>query len=246
MTCDVARGDGRDFSTIEVFDSDSMQQCAEYKGKLPVEEFAKLCVDTGHAYNTALIVVENNNIGMACLEHIKLLGYENLYYSYKGERGGGMAVHAQWGPPTSDLVQGFTTATKVRPLVFSKFEEFVRNKAVFLHSKRLVEEARTFVWDGGKAEAMTGYNDDLMMAAALGCWIKDTFISPGELAANLDKILLENMKVFGHMNTEIKGANKSPDILPQASLGVFVTGNPQPLKLDIPGGKRVDLRWLYS
>ena len=244
ITADVARGDGRDNSTFDVWDIENMDQCAEYWGKLPVEEFARLLMDTGHEYNNALLCVENNNIGMACLEHVRLAAYENTYYSKKGGDEG-EAVHSAWGPSRQDMVIGFTMSQKLRPLVFSKFEEFLRNRAIRLHSKRLAAEARTFIWENGKPQAMKGYNDDLMVAAALGCWIKDTFISPGELGANLDRILIDNMKVFGHMNTEINGATKNPDIIPQKSLGIFTSNNPQPLRLDIPGGKSVSLKWLY-
>jgi hypothetical protein len=190
------------------------------------------------------MIVENNNIGMACLEHIRMGLYENVYYSLKGGEGG-EAVHSAWGTSRNDSVIGFTMSQKLRPLVFSKFEEFLRNRAIRLHSKRLAQEARTFIWENGKPQAMKGYNDDLMIAAALGCWMKDTFISPGELGANLDRIMIDNMKVFGHLNTEINGATKNPDIQPQKALGIFTSNNPQPLKLDIPGGKSISLKWLY-
>ena len=244
ITADVARGDGKDYSTFDVWDIETMDQCAEYQGKLPVEEFAKLLMDTGHRYNTALLCVENNNIGMACLEHIRLGAYENVYYSKKGGDEG-EAVHAQWGPASKDMVIGFTMSQKLRPLVFSKFEEFLRNRAIRLHSKRLATETETFIWENGKPQAMKGYNDDLTVAASLGCWIKDVFISPGELAADLDKVLLTNMRVFGHTNAEIAGATKNPDIQPQKSLGIFTSNNTKPMKLDLPGGRQVDLRWLY-
>jgi hypothetical protein len=220
-----------------------MYQCAEYCGKLPVEDFAKLLMDTGHRYNNALIAVENNNIGMACLEHIRLAAYENIYYSKKGGDEA-EAVNGAWGPSKNDMVIGFTMSQKVRPLLFSKFEEFLRNRAVHMQSKRLASEAETFVWVNGKPQAMKGYNDDLMVAASLGCWIKDTFISPGEMAAELDKVLLSNMRVFGHINTEIDGATKNPDIQPQKNLGVFVTSNPNPYSMEIPGGKKIDFKWL--
>ncbi len=247
ITADVARGDGRDNSTFVVWDVQTMDQCAEYCGKLPVEDFAKLLVDTGHKYNTALIAVENTSVGWSCLEHIRLAAYENMYYSQKGGDEA-EAVHAAWGPSKANMVAGFTMSMKTRPLVFSKWEEFIRNRAVRFHSKRLAAETRTFVWENGKPQAMKNYNDDLIVAAALGCWVKDTFISPGEMAAELDKTLLQNMKVFGHTNDQIEGATKNPDIQNQRNLGVFTTDNRKPqkqLRLDLPGGKKIDLSWLY-
>lgn len=245
ISSDVARGDGRDNSAAWVWDCENMQQCAEYYGKINVEEFAKLQIDLGHRYNNALVVIENNNIGMACLEHIRLGGYENVYYSRRGDNKPGEAVHATWGPTTDDLVIGFTMTQKVRPLVFSKMEEFVRNRACRIMSKRFKNEIQTFVWENGKPQAMKGYNDDLVCACGIGCWIKDTFISPGELEANLSSVLLDNIKMFGHVNTEIAGASKNPDLQPQRSLGIFTTQNPIPNKIRLPGNRQIDFGWLW-
>jgi hypothetical protein len=245
ISADVARGDGRDNSAAIVWDADNMQECAEYYGKIPVEEFAGLLVGLGNRYNKALLSVENNNIGMACLEHVRILQYENVYYSSKGG-GIGEAVHSAWGPANSDRVIGFTMTQKLRPLIFSKLEEYLRNQRVFIRSTRWVKEARNFIWENGKPTAEKGCNDDLMVASAQGCWLKDTFISPGEAAAELDKQMLTGMRVFGHVNTEIAGASKNPDIQPQRQLGIFVTQNPVPTKVRLPGGITVDFSWLYK
>ena len=53
-------------------------------------------------------------------------------------------------------------------------EEFVRNDIITVYSKRLINEMRTFVWHSGKPQSMKGYNDDIIMACAIACWIKDT------------------------------------------------------------------------
>ena len=246
ISADVARGDGKDNSACCVWDVDTMEQCAEYYGKIPVEEYARMLGDLGHKYNNALLVVENNNIGMACLEHVRMLQYENVYYSARGNDGAGEAVHSAWGPANADRVIGFTMSQKLRPLVFSKLEEFIRNRIIKIRSQRFVTEARTFVWENGKPQAMKGWNDDLMSAAAQGCWIRDTFILPGEAAANLDKIMLQSMKVFGHVNTDIKGASKDPVLVPTQNLGVFASQNPIPTKIKLPGNRVADFSWLYK
>jgi len=243
---DVARGDGRDNSGAMVFDLDGMQQVAEYYGKIPVEEYAHLMVDLGHKYNTALLSVENNSIGLACLEHIRLKQYENLYYSTRGNDGPGEAVHAAWGPSNGDRVMGFTMSQKLRPLVFAKLDEFLRNRAITIRSKRWVAESRTFIWENGKPQAEKGYNDDLMSASAQACWLKDTFISPGEMAASLDKALLAAMKMTSHVNTEIKGASKDPEHVPHAAMGVFTSNNTMPNKIRLPGNRTADFSWLWK
>ena len=244
ISADVARGDGKDYSACIVWDTDTMQECAEYYGKIPVEEYAGLLVDLGHLYNNALLIVENNNIGSACLEHVRLAQYENIYYSTRGGEGG-EAVHGAWGPATADKVIGFTTSQKLRPLIYSKLEEFIRNRTAHIRSQRFVSEARTFVWDGGKPAAMRGWNDDLMSAAAMGCWVRDVFILPGEVTADIDKRLIECISMKGHLNTEIHGASKDPAFVQQRTMGVFASANPVPTKLRLPGNRVVDYSWLY-
>jgi hypothetical protein len=38
----------------------------------------------------------------------------------------------------------------------------------------LLEELRVFIWMHGKAQAQTGYNDDLVMALGIGLFTRDT------------------------------------------------------------------------
>ena len=40
-----------------------------------------------------------------------------------------------------------------------------------MKSKRLYEELNVFIWNGPKAEAMKGYNDDLVMTLVLFAWL---------------------------------------------------------------------------
>jgi hypothetical protein len=45
---------------------------------------------------------------------------------------------------------------------------------VNIYSVRTLGELETFVWDKGKAVAMDGYNDDLVMSLGIGLWVRDT------------------------------------------------------------------------
>ena len=73
-----------------------------------------------------------------------------------------------------------STTTKTRPLIVAKMEEFVRNKLIITHSSRLCNEMETFIWSNGKPQAMRGYNDDLIMSMAIGCWVRDTALTANE------------------------------------------------------------------
>ena len=85
VTADVARGDGRDFSTAHVIDIETNVQVAEYKGQLSPKEFGHFLVGLATEYNNALLAPENSSIGWATLETIMERGYQNLYYSPKSD-----------------------------------------------------------------------------------------------------------------------------------------------------------------
>jgi hypothetical protein len=72
------------------------------------------------------------------------------------------------------LVPGFTTSAKTRPLIISKLDTYFREKSVLVRSKRLIDELFVFIWNGQRAEAQRGYNDDLVMAYCIGLWVRDT------------------------------------------------------------------------
>jgi len=44
VVADVARGDGGDYSAFHVFDVQDVRQVAEYKGKIPPNEFGQMLV----------------------------------------------------------------------------------------------------------------------------------------------------------------------------------------------------------
>ena len=72
------------------------------------------------------------------------------------------------------MVPGFTMSMKTRPLVIAKLEEFFREKAVEVYSSRLIDELFVFIYNNNRAEAMTGYNDDLVISFGIALWIRDT------------------------------------------------------------------------
>ena len=120
-----------------------------------------------------MLVIENNNIGYAVLKKLQDKEYPNLYYSTKSDHQYVDPVTAQW---QSNVIPGFTTSSKTRPLIVAKMEEFMRNKLVIVNSNRLLSEMKTFIWHSGRPQAMRSYNDDLVMSFAIGCWVRDTVI----------------------------------------------------------------------
>ena len=92
-----------------------------------------------------------------------------------------------------NMVAGFSTTSKTRPLIISKLEEFFREESVVVHSNRLIDELQTFVYINNRAEAMRGYNDDLVMSFAIGLWVRDTALRLQTQGIELTKKTLSRM-----------------------------------------------------
>lgn len=204
LSADVARGDGRDFSVFHVLDIKNMEQVAEYQGKIDLDSFARLLFDVGREYGNCMIVVENNNVGYSVLTKLVDMAYPNIYYSTKGshEFVDGL-THNQY---SSNTVPGFSTSMKTRPLIVAKLDEYIRNKALVINSRRTVNELDTFVWINGRPEAQKGYNDDLVLSLAIGCWVRDTAIINNERNIEYSKAFLGAIgKTGNYLDTSIKG-----------------------------------------
>ena len=56
-----------------------------------------------------------------------------------------------------------------------------------------MEEMRTFIWKNGRAEAQIGYNDDLVMSLATGCYVRDTALKFAQQGIDLTRATLKNL-----------------------------------------------------
>jgi len=240
VVADVARGDGSDFSACQVFEVEDMEQVAEYKGQLSTTDYGNFLIEVATKYNDALLVVENNNIGWATIQTIIDRGYKNLFYQSKDLQVVDVEhnVSNKYRAQDRSMVPGFSTTLKTRPLIVAKMEEYTREKLVKLHSNRLIDELFVFIYKTGvinsKAEAMQGYNDDLVMSYSIALWVRDT-----ALRIQKDR----NDQQWGMMDTMLK-SNGSDD----HSAG-FNKGNTRPKhnqwEMDIDGEKE-DLTWLIK
>jgi hypothetical protein len=164
LSADVARGDGKDNSTLHVIKLETMEIVAEYQGKP---------------------------------------GYNNIYFSVKSTH---EYVEQVRGEHMSNAIAGFSTTSKTRPLIIAKMEEFIRNKLITIYSSRTLNEFKTFIWNNGRPEAMRSYNDDLTMALAIGCWVRDTAFEAGKLEQQYREAFVDSMFVAStKLNTQIKG-----------------------------------------
>ena len=195
VIADVARGDGGDYSAFHVMETETMTQVAEYRGKIGTTEYGQMLVAVATEWNNALLVIENANIGWAVLQIAIDKNYENLYYSYKQDAYVDEDIHLRKGYDLKDkskMVPGFSTTSRTRPLIISKIETYFREKSPIIKSKRLIDELYVFIWNGQRAEAQRGYNDDLVMSFGIGLWIRDTALRLHQQGIDLSR------KALGH------------------------------------------------
>jgi hypothetical protein len=199
VIADVARGDGTDYSTFHVMDVEAAKQVAEYKSQISTKDFANILFSIATEYNDALLVVENANIGWSVIEQLIERGYRNLYYSSKADTTLGASENQLARMENGQgMVPGFTTSMKTRPLCVSKLVSYIHEKSVTIQSKRLMDELRVFVWKNGKAQSQSGYNDDLVMAFAIGLFLRDTALRNRQQGIELTRATLGNFGVSNH------------------------------------------------
>lgn len=197
VACDVARGDSSDYSTIEVFKSDTLEQVAEYKGRIGTKDFGNMAVAIATEYNDALLVIENANVGWAAIQPAIDRNYQNLYYSHRAEEVINDPIrHLKRGldlTSIDNMIAGFTTSTKIRPMMISKLELYIREHSLIIRSSRLLGELAVFIWKNGKPQAQSGHNDDLVIATCIAMWVRDTALRLKQAGVDLNRAMLDSL-----------------------------------------------------
>ena len=227
VVADVARGDGKDYSAFHVFDLETNAQVAEFKSQLSPKEFGYMLVGIATEYNEALLVVENANIGWSTLDAILERNYRNLYYSPKSDSPSSDSYTRY--EDTSKMVPGFTMSLKSRPLVINKGREYLGDHSVIIRSKRLIEEMKIFVWKNGRAEAQTGYNDDLVMSFNTAMYVRDTALKNKQQGIEMTRATIGNIS----RPSQYQGA-------------YFASGTDNPYSMKLNNDQNEDISWLIK
>jgi hypothetical protein len=226
---DTGRGDGLDSSAIQVLDVFSGNQVAEYKGNMETKMLSKFAVSIATEYNNALLIVENTGLGHATMSDILDIGYNNIYYSPKGDTLNVTQYVTQFYEyDTSRMTPGFSTSTKTRPEVLLAMRNYVIGHLIKIRSVRTKNEMRTFVWKNGKPQAQsTGYHDDLIMAYAIGLYLRDSAIQYRSQGMDMQRAVLNGI---------YRPAN-------QISSPVMPSNFSNPYEINV-NGQREDISWL--
>lgn len=137
---DVATGRATDYSSFTVMNKGGEEQAC-YKGKMPVDSYAKLLGDTGQLFNFAVIAPESNDVGLAVTSKLQMEGYPKLYYYQKMTKKKGKSR------PEMDKSPGWLTTNKNRSVIIDGLESDIREENIIVKDPFFVQEAYTFIYD---------------------------------------------------------------------------------------------------
>ena len=144
---DCATGRATDYSSFTCMNRDG-EEVAIFKGRIPLDQYAKLLGDTGEKFNFAMLAPETNDIGAAVTSMLQTEGYPNLYHYQKLLKKKGKSK------PDVELVPGWLTTTKNRSVIIEGLETDIRNDEVIIKDPFFVQEAYTFIYQAGRPVAM--------------------------------------------------------------------------------------------
>lgn len=158
---DVAEGVvGGDYSVAVVYERESGEEVAMFRGHLPADKFGIALDKWGRMYNNALMVVEINNHGLTTITALKNNMYPQLYFRPAQFD----KISTRW----SDRL-GWRTTKVTRPLMIDDLNDGLREESIMIHSQELIDEMITFIFDlANNMVPMTGFHDDMIFGAAIG------------------------------------------------------------------------------
>jgi len=220
---DVARGDGKDFSTLQIIDVDTLEQVAEFREKISPDLFPFVINHIAKMYNMAYIVIEANSFGLGvCFDIRDKFNWPKNRQFYSKNIKDIHVRHHNYKISEGTEIPGFQTSRKNRVLLVKAIIEHMRENALILHSKRLMSEFQTFVMNGDKPEHEPGFNDDLILALGIALYIRDTEFENVTASNEMQKSMLQAMML--NTNSSVGGlpASGKKVNLPKGGGGLYI------------------------
>ena len=147
---DPSDGEGADYSDIDVWDRDTLEQVAQYYVKLRPDEVAEAAAQIATWYNKAFVGIENNMLST-------VLFFSKIYDHYYFEN----RIDEKTLKRTKKI--GWSTNMKTRDVMIDDFNIFFDEGHLTINSRRTLGEMKTFVKkDNGKREHADGKHDDAL------------------------------------------------------------------------------------
>lgn len=154
---DVASGseDGN-YSVVEVLERGSLEQCAEWRGRILPRRFGDIMATIGRHYQNAQVAPELN-VGNGTLERLQELNYPNIHIWRKRDE----------IVPVFTKKRAWVTTHESKENIVGLAREKIWERQIKIYSQVLLTEMKNFVVDyteGGteKWKAATGFDDCVM------------------------------------------------------------------------------------
>lgn len=169
MLCDVSRGKGLDYSAFQVINVTKMPyvQVATFRSNtITPTDYAHVINKIGTLYNTASVLVENNDIGGQVADMLfDDLDYENLLFTESNGKAG--KVLCGGGSKAEPSIR---TTTSVKAKGCSVLKLLIEQQQLIINDFNTINELSRFSKKGKSYEAEDGH-DDMVMGLVLFAWI---------------------------------------------------------------------------
>jgi len=168
---DVSRGKGLDYSALQIIDITQMpyqQVCVFRSNIMTPTDFTMIVHTTIKQYNTAVVLVEINDIGAQVADILfEEYEYENILFT----------EHA--GPAGKRITAGFSknadkgvrTTKTVKNVGCSLLKLLIEQNQLVINDLYTIQELNTFSKKATSYEAEQGCHDDLVMCLVLFGWL---------------------------------------------------------------------------
>lgn len=154
------------FSTAFILDINEMEQVAEYHGHIPPDEFGDSLFSLGRFYNTALLIPESwPGCGAVTMNKLISSRYPNLWKRDKSD----------YSHKADSQLYGWETTKRTKPLMIHKMSEGIKDFAFKIRSSALIDECRSFVYDGESMEPQEGCFSDRVMACGIAWFVASKY-----------------------------------------------------------------------
>lgn len=171
---DVAKGSGKDSSSIEIIDVETYEQVAEYNAFVSTPEFSRVIKKLATFYNQGFVVIESNGIGESVFNGVYMDvndAYSNVY-KQKINRNG------------ITVMTGWITDSKTRQIITNKLIDYISVDELWdtfkLHSSRVYTQLSTWIWANGRPDHAENAQDDCLIALSLALHLRDKAVNSGQ------------------------------------------------------------------
>jgi len=160
---DVSEGlETGDASDIRILDS-GYNEVARWHGLVDPDLLGDICSDLGYSYNSAMIAVESNNMGIATIIRLKNLQYHNLFVRE-------VAKDKQAEKSTDRI--GWNTNKATKRVMIADMIRFYRDNVVKIKDIDLIREMTTVVREADGNVSINSKDRVAAMCVAIQCCLR--------------------------------------------------------------------------